>query len=124
MSDQGKTFCVIEDNDVIRRLFVLLIERDNHKVISFNDGEKAVEWLENNQPDIVLCDIMLPGIGGEEILTFIRSLPYGKTVKVIALTAHARHGDRQRYLELGFDGYIPKPVEPQTFLLDVYAITQ
>ncbi len=124
MSDKTRTFCVIEDNDVIRRLFILLIEKDHHKVVSFDDGEAAVAWLEDNQPDIVLCDIMLPGMGGDEILRFVRSLPYGNTVKVIALTAFARHGDKQKYLDMGFDGYISKPVEPQTFLGEVYAIVQ
>jgi len=92
--------------------------------VSFGDGEAAVEWLEDNSPDIVLCDIMLPGVGGEEILQFIRSLPQGSAIKVIALTAFARQGDRQKYLDMGFDGYISKPVEPQTFLHEVYAIAQ
>ena len=124
MSDTTKTFCVIEDNDVIRRLFILLIEKDNNKVVAFADGEAAVEWLEDNRPDIVLCDIMLPGVGGVEILKFIRSLPHGDSMKVIALTAFARQGDRQKYLDMGFDGYISKPVEPQTFMGEVYSIAQ
>ena len=124
MSDTTKTFCVIEDNDVIRRLFILLIEKDNNKVVAFADGEAAVEWLEDNRPDIVLCDIMLPGVGGVEILKFIRSLPHGDSMKVIALTAFARQGDRQKYLDMGFDGSISKPVEPQTFMGEVYSIAQ
>lgn len=124
MSTRPKTFCVIEDNEVIRRLFVLLIEKEENTVVQFADGESAVEWIVEHQPDIILCDIMLPGINGTDILHLVRSLPRGGDIKIIALTAFARHGDREKYLSQGFDGYISKPVDPQTFLNEVYAIAQ
>lgn len=119
MSERHRTFCVVEDNDAIRRLIVLLIEKGNHTAVAFADGEAAVEWVAENKPDVLLCDIMLPGMSGVDVLQCIREMPHGNNVKAVALTAFARQGDREKYLELGFNGYMAKPVNPQTFLSDV-----
>lgn len=119
MSEQLKTFCVVEDSDAIRRLIVLLIEKGKHTVVSFADGESAVEWLAENKPDILLSDIMLPGMSGVDVLHCVRDMPHGNDIQAIALTAFARQGDREKYLELGFNGYMAKPINPQTFLNEV-----
>lgn len=116
----SKTFCVIEDNEPIRKLFTLLLRKAGHTVHDFALGETAMEWLAENETPIVLCDIMLPDTSGEDVLEFIRNLPSGNSVKVIALTAFARQGDREKFLEMGFDGYIAKPINPQSFVEDIF----
>lgn len=122
MSEQSGAFCVVEDNDSIRRLIVLLIEKGSYPVVSFADGESAIEWLVENKPEVILCDIMLPGMSGVDVLQCVRDMPHGKDIKVMALTAFARSGDREKYLELGFNGYMSKPINPQSFLSEVCAM--
>lgn len=124
MVDVKKSICVVEDNDAIRKLFVIILERAGYSVQAFSNGEDAVQWLADNQPDILLCDIVLPEMNGSDVMTLVRSFPHGATMKIIALTAHARQGDRERFLDEGFDGYMSKPIHPPTFADDIKAITE
>jgi CheY-like chemotaxis protein len=113
------TIVLVEDIDTITKLFSIILRKANLDVRSFTTGEDACEWLANNKPALVLCDIMLPGMDGIAVLQFIRSLPFGNDIRAIAVTALAMEGDRERLIAAGFDDYIPKPINSATFVSQI-----
>ncbi len=86
------------------------------KAVSSVDG---LNLLRTKKPDIILLDISLPGIDGEEVIKRIRNDETFKKIPVIAVTAHAMKGDKERFLGLGFDGYFSKPIVNAQALLDL-----
>lgn len=121
MQNSKNTVCVIEDNTSIRKLFVMILTKGGFTVTDFEAGEPALDWIFENQPDIVITDIMLPDVNGTEILTALRTEGF-KSMTIIALTAFARQGDQEKYLTMGFNGYISKPIDPQSFVSEVKQI--
>ncbi len=107
----------IEDNADNRFLIQLLLE-ESCRLRSYESGKAGLEGLRRRKPQIVLMDLSLPEMGGKDVLRVIRSDPDLKDVPVIALTAHAMRGDRERYLEMGFDEYLTKPIVDENLLLD------
>ena len=101
---------VVEDNERNMRLFRDVLEAAGHRTLAATTGERAVELAGEHRPDLVLMDIQLPGIDGVEALGRLRSDERTRAVPVLALTAQAMEGDRERFLEAGFDGYLSKPV--------------
>ena len=101
---------VVEDNERNMRLFRDVLEAAGHRTLAATTGEHAVELAGAHAPDLVLMDIQLPGIGGVEALGRIRADERTRAVPVLALTAQAMEGDRERFLAAGFDGYLSKPV--------------
>lgn len=120
--DEKKQVCVIEDNHSIRMLYSILLKKGGFDVVEFEEGEAALEWLEQNNPVLVICDDILPDSTGTEILKKFRNYPHGLEIPVIAITGHAHASDRERYLEHGFDDYIPKPINTATFVEQVRRI--
>ncbi len=114
--------CVIEDNVPIRKLFTTLLKKSGFEVNDFGDGSSSIEWLKSNIPDIILMDILLPDINGSELLTSVRSLNGLQKVKIIAVTGFASANDRDKYLEIGFDGYLPKPINTASFVSDIQSM--
>jgi two-component system, cell cycle response regulator DivK len=112
-----KRVAVVEDNADNRLLLQALLE-DLYEVVEYENGADALAGLAARQPDLVLLDISLPGMDGNEILTRIRADEPLCHVPVIALTAHAMAGDREKYLAAGFNDYITKPIVDETILLD------
>ncbi|NOZ75205.1 MAG: response regulator [FCB group bacterium] len=104
-----KTIVVVEDNADNLLLVQAILEGD-YKLITFDNGVSALQELANLTPDLILLDISLPGMDGVEVLENIRQNPTMKPVPVIALTAHSMAGDREKYLELGFNDYYSKPI--------------
>jgi PAS domain S-box-containing protein len=104
-----------EDNVVNQRLASRLLEKQGHMVIVASDGAKALEALERECFDVVLMDVQMPVMDGVEATAAIREKEKatGKHIPIVAMTAHAMAGDRQRFLEGGMDGYISKPVHSQ-----------
>ena len=78
----------------------------------------ALAAMPHRVPDVVLLDVSLPGMDGLEVLARIREDPALRDVPVVAVTAHAMAGDRDRYLASGFDGYVPKPIVDEQLLID------
>lgn len=105
---------IVEDSPDNMKLFRTLLTLKGHQVTGLTGGEGLLEAIENGSPDLVLMDIQLPGKDGFELLREIRGSPFG-TVRVIALTAHAMAGDRERAMQAGFDGYITKPIDVRSF---------
>lgn len=107
---------VVEDNTVNLELFMDLIKMGGHECIHSTKGEDVLEIVKREKPDLLLLDIQLPGIDGMEVGKILRADEETKGLKVIALTAYAMKGDKEMFLEKGFDGYIPKPVKMKEFL--------
>ena len=107
---------VVEDN-MDNRLLVQAILDDLYDITEYESGTELVDGLADDVPDLVLLDISLPGMDGTEVLEWIRSQELLKGLPVIALTAHAMSGDRDKYLELGFDDYVTKPIVDEDVLM-------
>ena len=107
---------VVEDN-ADNRLLLQAILDGLYEVVEYENGVDALAGLSAQLPDLVLLDISLPGMDGNEILARIRADQRLRRLPVIALTAHAMAGDREKYLSAGFNDYITKPILDETLLL-------
>lgn len=110
------TVAVVEDN-ADNRLLLQAILDGLYDVVEYENGVDALAGLAATLPDLVLLDISLPGMDGNEILARIRADERLRRLPVIALTAHAMAGDREKYLAAGFNDYITKPIVDETLLL-------
>jgi CheY-like chemotaxis protein len=108
---------VVEDNPDNRMLVQALLE-DRFEISEYETGMEAVEGLPGNVPDLVLLDISLPEMDGTEVLAWIRGQEGLKHLPVIALTAHAMAGDRDKYLAAGFNDYVTKPIVDEALLIE------
>lgn len=106
---------VVEDNPLNLQLVRDILEYRGHQIDSAASVPEARERLERARPDLVLLDIQLPGGGGERLLEEIRGNVGLAGLPVIAVTALAMEGDRERLLGAGFDGYLSKPIDTKTF---------
>ncbi len=107
---------VVEDNPDNRLLVEALLE-DEYDISEYETGVQAVAGLGEDVPDLVLLDISLPEMDGTEVLRWIRGDERVKHLPVIALTAHAMAGDREKFLAAGFDDYVTKPIVDEAVLL-------
>jgi CheY-like chemotaxis protein len=105
---------IVEDSPDNMKLFRTILTLKGHEVTGLSGGDGLLDSIEEGSPDLVLMDIQLPGRDGFALLQEIRQSPLPK-VRVIALTAHAMTGDRERALDAGFDGYITKPIDIRNF---------
>lgn len=122
MNTEEKFVCVIEDNKPIRKLFCTLLQKSNFKTIDFADGKSALDWLKENEPLAVITDILLPDVNGSDILSFVRNKENGHKIPVIAVTGFAMQNDKDKYINMGFDLYIPKPINTSSFAEDIKSI--
>ncbi|AEH07007.1 response regulator [Methanothermococcus okinawensis] len=106
---------VVEDNEDILNLVKIILEVNNHDVLTASDGHEAIKLMEN-KPDLVLLDIMMPGMSGWDVLDIIRSRDKWKNTPVIALTALAQKKDIETGVKKHVDGYIVKPFEKKELL--------
>jgi two-component system cell cycle response regulator DivK len=106
----GAQILVVEDNEKNMKLFRDVLHASGYRTLAAATGERAVELVFEHQPDLVLMDIQLPDIDGVEALARLRADERFSSVPVLALTAQAMEGDRERFLAAGFDGYLSKPV--------------
>ena len=105
---------MVEDSPDNMKLFRTLLTLKGHEVTGLPGGEQLLDTLARGEPDLVLMDIQLPGKDGFALLGEIRRSPH-TALRVLALTAHAMSGDRERALQAGFDGYITKPIDIRGF---------
>jgi two-component system cell cycle response regulator DivK len=102
-------------------LVKFLLEEAGWEVLSAFEAQAAREILDQRIPDIILLDIQLPGCDGLDLVREFRARPSMAELPVIALTAHAMRGDKERFLASGFTGYISKPIQVATFVKEVEA---
>jgi two-component system cell cycle response regulator len=110
---------VVEDNPDNRELMTYLLSAFGHEVATAMDGEQAVQALAGDRFDLVACDVHLPKMDGYQVVAAIKAQGALAGVPVIAVTALAMVGDRERLLEAGFDGYVSKPIDPQSFVGEI-----
>ena len=108
---------VVEDNPDNRMLVQALLE-DRYDLSEYETGVEAVAGLPDNIPDVVLLDISLPEMDGTEVLAWMKEQDALKDLPMIALTAHAMAGDREKYLSIGFNDYVTKPIIDEDVLIE------
>ncbi|MGA9356293.1 MAG: response regulator [Terriglobales bacterium] len=101
---------VAEDNAVNRELIRELLELRGYEVTEACDGQEALEMLEASPPDILLLDLGMPKLDGFGVIKRVRENPNLDGMPVLAVTAYAMRGDKERVLDAGFDGYLSKPI--------------
>jgi CheY-like chemotaxis protein len=112
-----KKIALVEDNPD-NRLLVRVILESLYEVTEYETGFAALQGLQKEKPELLLLDVSLPEMDGTEVLRRIRADASLRDLPVIALTAHAMSGDREKYLAAGFDEYVTKPIVDETLLLD------
>jgi CheY-like chemotaxis protein len=112
---------VIDDNQANLDLMMYLLRAFGHAPDGCSDGVTGLEAARTGGYSLVLCDILMPGIDGYEFARRFKSDERLRETPLVAVTALAMPGDRERVSEVGFDGYLPKPIEPETFVERVEA---
>jgi two-component system, cell cycle response regulator DivK len=107
----GERVLIVEDNEKNMKLVRVVLQATGYSPLEATTGEEAVELALSQAPALVLMDVQLPGIDGVEALERMRQNERTASIPVLALTAQAMSGDRERFLEAGFDGYLAKPVD-------------
>ena len=110
---------VIDDVTANLDLMANLLRAAGHAVSTTTDGAAGLAAAREARPDLILCDIQMPGMGGIEVVTQLRGDSQLHTLRVVAVTALTMLGARESLLASGFDGYLEKPVDPRTFVREV-----
>ena len=114
-----KLILIVEDEPKNLKMLSDLLRRFDYDVLEAQDGEKGVELARLKMPDLILMDIMLPKMDGLEATRMLKMNPDTTHIPIVALTAYAMKGDRERTLEAGCNGYIAKPIDIQELLKTV-----
>ena len=112
---------IVEDNPANMTLAIFLLESEGHSVLSATDAEAGLTMARDDQPNLILMDIQLPGMDGLEATALLKQAEATRAIPVIALTALAMKGDEARIRAAGCDGYIAKPMRYKDFLATVAA---
>lgn len=115
---------IIEDNPGNLELMSYLLTAFGHSLLTAVDGGQGIEIARNERPDLILCDIHLPGTDGYTVARELKRDSDMEGIPVVAVSALVMAGDREKGLAAGFDGYIPKPIDPQNFVGEVDAYLQ
>ena len=111
-----KTILLIEDNPEIRENTTEILELSGYKVIAADNGREGVEVAMTQKPDMILCDIMMPGLNGYEVIKEIKSDPLTSEIPFIYLTASGERGEVKMAMEMGASGYIRKPYDTKELM--------
>ncbi len=122
MSDQKAPIAVIEDNTPIRKLFATILAKSGFTVIEFADGNSALKSFKENPVSTIIMDILLPDINGTELIKDVRKIDACSDIPIIAVTGFAQSSDREKFIELGFDAYISKPINTGAFVEEIKTI--
>jgi two-component system, cell cycle response regulator DivK len=110
---------LIEDNEQNRYLLTFLLEQSGHEVVPAMTGPLGLELAAKISPDLILLDIQLPGMDGYAVARALKSDSRLKAIPIVAVTSYAMVGDREKALAAGAEGYIEKPINPETFVAEV-----
>lgn len=110
---------LIEDNPQNRYLVRFLLEQRGHEVLQAETGPMGLEMAAKIRPDVILLDIQLPGMDGYAVARALKGDPDLKAIPIVAVTSYALLGDRERCLAAGAEGYLEKPIDPESFAIDV-----
>jgi two-component system, cell cycle response regulator DivK len=112
---------IVEDNDKNRKLAGHVLRTGGFRTIEASTAEDGIALAREHRPDLILMDIQMPGMGGLAALRALRDEPDTSIIRIVALTAFAMKGDREKFLGAGFDGYLSKPIDVKNFARQVLA---
>ncbi len=110
---------LIEDNEQNRYLATFLLETHDYTVVQASDGALGIELAGRVLPDLILLDIQLPTMDGYAVARTLRSNPALRNIPIVAVTSYAMMGDREKTIAAGCNGYIEKPINPETFVEEI-----
>jgi CheY-like chemotaxis protein len=110
---------VIEDDRSSLDLMCYLLEAFGYNPFPAMDGEAGIQAVQRDRPELVICDIHLPKLDGYQVVRKLKSEGEFSRIPIVAVTALAMVGDRDKILNAGFDGYISKPIRPETFIEEI-----
>ena len=113
---------IVDDNEMNVEMAGFLLVRAGMEVASVLDGHSALDKVASFQPDLVLMDMQLPGFDGMALTRELRSRPQARPLAIVAFTAYAMMGDKEKFLGAGCNGYIAKPIQVATFADEVRAL--
>ncbi len=114
-----RTILVIEDNEQNRYLIGYLLEKSGYVVQAAISGPIGIQMAGEVMPDLILLDIQLPGMDGYAVARALRADPKVRHISIVAVTSYAMLGDREKAMAAGCDGYIEKPIDPDTFVGEI-----
>ncbi len=114
-----KRVLYIEDNEQNLYLVTFLLEKHGYTVIPATDGQEGIDKAAAEKPDLILLDIQLPRMDGHAVARHLRNNPELSAIPIVAVTSYAMAGDREKALAAGCNGYIEKPINPDTFIQQV-----
>lgn len=115
-SNMSTRVLVIEDNVSSLELMMYLLTSFGHTPFRASDGEEGLNVARRERPDLILCDVQLAAMDGHEVCRRLKSDPALHSIPLVALTAYAMVGDREKLLAEGFDGYLSKPIDPEQLM--------
>ncbi|MBN70610.1 MAG: two-component system response regulator [Gimesia sp.] len=110
---------IIEDNPNNRYLVTFLLTKRGHEVFEAETGTSGLEMAIKINPDLILLDIQLPEVDGYTVMRHLKQHPQLKLIPIVAVTSYAMPDDRQKCLDAGAEGYIEKPIDPNSFVFEV-----
>lgn len=113
------TLLLIEDNLQNRYLASFLLEKRGHRVIQAETGKQGLELAAKHRPDLILLDVQLPGMDGHSVARALKLDEQLKNIPIVAVTSYAMVGDREKCLAAGAEGYIEKPINPESFVDEI-----
>ena len=116
------TILIIEDNEQNMYMLSYLLTQNNYNIIKAFNGLDGLKLAHENNPEIILIDIQLPDMDGYEICNKLRHNGLPKNTTIIAVTSYAMGGDKEKAIEAGADGYLEKPINPETFVEQMQSI--
>jgi two-component system, cell cycle response regulator DivK len=116
------TILIIEDNEQNMYMLSYLLEKSNYNILKAFNGLDGLKLAHENNPEIILIDIQLPDMDGYEICNKLRHNGLPKNTTIIAVTSYAMGGDKEKAIEAGADGYLEKPINPETFVNQMESI--
>jgi two-component system, cell cycle response regulator DivK len=117
-----KSALLIEDNAQNLYLVTYLLESHGYIVVAASNGARGIELARESRPSLILLDIQLPGVDGYAVARMLRQEAEMRQVPIVAVTSYAMAGDREKALAAGCDGYLEKPIDPETFVSQIEEI--
>jgi len=110
---------IIEDNPANLELMSYLLSAFGYTVLSAHNGDEGINTAKREMLDLIICDVHLPGVDGYVVAKYLKKDPLLRQIPLVAVTALAMVGDRDKVLSAGFDGYIDKPIIPEKFVQQI-----
>ncbi len=114
-----RSILLIEDNEQNRYLVTYLLTQSGYSVVSATSGPLGIQMVGTVNPDLILLDIQLPEMDGYAVARALRQDSHLRRIPIVAVTSYAMVGDREKAIAAGCDGYIEKPIDPQTFVSEI-----